>query len=142
MSTDIKPEILLKAYIQYQSEEAFRELVASTLDEVYSASFRLVQGAPYLAEQITMKVFLELARNPPRLHKDLVLAVWLRERTCQMAVAILRAEDRPVHRAELKKLKDSLSTPASVQPAPVGLAIRVCHDISPNIARPKSLGLS
>src|SRR5579871_439941 len=67
LTTDMTPEILLKAYVQHQSEDAFRELVASTLDEVYSASLRIVHGTPHLAEEITVRVYLELARKAPGL---------------------------------------------------------------------------
>jgi len=137
----MKLEILLKAYVKYQSEDAFRELVVSTLDEVYSASFRIVHGAPYLAEEITMRVYLELARKAPGLGEDIVLASWLRERTCKMAVAILHAENRAVDRAALKREKNSLSIPTSVHPAPAGLAIRVCQGVFLSTARHRGFGL-
>jgi len=42
----MKPKILLKAYLEYQSKDAFRDLVASTLDQVYSSSLRMGRGAP------------------------------------------------------------------------------------------------
>jgi hypothetical protein len=44
LTSGMKPEILLKAYLQYQSEDAFRELVAGSLDEVYSTALRIVEG--------------------------------------------------------------------------------------------------
>lgn len=139
---DISPEILLKAYVQHQSEDAFRELVASTLDEVYSTSLRIAQGTPHLAEEIAVKVYLELSRKARWLCKDVVLASWLRERTCKMAVTVLHAADRPIDRAAMKKeKKKALSTPISVDPAPAGLAIRICYNVFLNTARHKGLGL-
>src|SRR5689334_7398641 len=110
----MKPEILLKAYVQYQSADAFRELVAATLDEVYSTALRIADGAPHLAEQIVLRVYSELARKAPELGEDVVLASWLRERTCKMAVAVLRAEGRVVDRVVLRKEKKALSIPTGV----------------------------
>lgn len=135
------PEILLKAYVQYQSEDAFRELVARTLDGVYSTSLRIVQGTQHLAEEIAVRVYLELARKARRLAKDVVVASWLRERACKMAVTVLHAEDRPVDRAALKKEREALSNPVRVDPAPAGLAIRICYNVFMNTARDNGLGL-
>ena len=137
----MKPEILLKAYIQYQSEDAFRDLVAGTLNGVYSTSLRIVHGAPYLAEAIALSVYSELACKAPGLSKDVVLASWLRERTCKMAVRTLRAEKRAVDWAAVKREKNALSTPADVPPAPPGLAIRIGQSISLSAARHKGHGL-
>lgn len=131
----MKPEILLKAYVQYQSEDAFRELVAGTLDEVYSTSFRIAQGTPRLAEEIALSAYLELARKAPGLSKDVALASWLRERTCKIAVKILQAEERAIDWAAVKREKNALSTPADVQSAPPGLAIRICHSVFLSAAR-------
>src|SRR5579871_3358021 len=89
LTTDMTPEILLKAYVQYESEDAFRELVAGTLDEVYATSLRIVPAAPHLASEIAVRVYWELARKAPRLAKDVVLSSWFRERTCKMAVTVL-----------------------------------------------------
>ena len=112
---DMKPEILLKAYVQYQSEDAFRDLVASSLDEVYSIALRLVQGPQHLTEEIVLRVYWELARKAPRLGEDIVLASWLREHTCKTAVSVLHEENRSVDRAALKKEKQALCTPDAVQ---------------------------
>ena len=48
----MKPEILLKAYVQYQSEDAFRELVGSTLDEatVAGAASHAADGLELVAD--------------------------------------------------------------------------------------------
>src|SRR6266446_1253309 len=107
----MKPEILLKGYVQYQSEEAFRDLVASSLDEVYSIALRIVEGAQHLAEETVLRVYWELARKAPRLGEEVVLASWLREHTCKMAVSVLHEENRSVDRAALKKEKQALCTP-------------------------------
>jgi len=134
-------EILLKAYVQYQSEDALRELVASTLDEVYSTSLRIVHGTPHLAEDIAVRVYLELARKAPTLGEDVVLTSWLRERTCKIAVTVLSEEHRPVDREVLKREKKAPSTAITVEPAPAGLAINICSRIFLSAAPNKSLGL-
>jgi hypothetical protein len=139
---DMPTEILLKAYVRHQSEDAFRELVARTLDEVYATALRIAQGTPPLASEIAVRVYWELLRKARRLGKDVVLASWLRERTCKMAVSVLREEDRPIDRAILKREQKALSIPAGVEPAPAGLAIRICNSIFLTGARHKSFALS
>ncbi len=138
----MKTEILLKAYVQYQSEDAFREIVGSTLDEVYSVALRIVQGPQHLAEETVLRVYWELARKAPRLGEHVVLASWLREHTCKTAVVVLREEDRSVDRGALKKERQALSNSDGVQAAPPGLATRVCQGILLNAARHKGFRLS
>jgi len=125
---DMKPEILLKAYVQYQSEDVFRELVAGTLDEVYSTSFRVTR-AQRLAEEATLSAYLELARRAPGIREDVALVSWLRQRACKIAVRILRVAERDIDWAIVKREKDIRSTPAEVQPAPPGLAIYICKTV-------------
>ncbi len=123
------PEILLKAYVQHQSEDAFRELVAGTLDEVYSTSLRVTQGAQRLAEETALTAYLELARKGPGLINHVVIASWLRERVCKIAVKILRADERDIDWAVVKRENEARSTPAEVQAAPPGLAILICQTV-------------
>jgi hypothetical protein len=125
----MKPEILLKAYVQYQSEDAFHELVAGTLDEVYSASFRVTRGAQRLAEEAALNAYLQLARRAPGMTEDAALASWLRNRACKIAVQILRREERDIDWAIVKREEDVCSTSAKVQPAPPGLAIYICKTV-------------
>ena len=137
----MKPEILLKAYVLHQSEDAFRELVASSLDEVYSTAARIVQGAPHLAEETVLRVYCELARKASRLREEVVLMSWLHEHTCKTAVIVLHEADRPVDRAALKKEKQGLPTQSDLQVAPPGLAIRVCQGVLLSAPRHKGLRL-
>lgn len=137
----MKPEVLVKAFVLHQSEDGFRELVAGTVDEVYSRAQRIVQGPPHLVEETVLRVYWELARKASRLHQDVVLAAWLREHTCKTAVRVLHGAERSVDRAALKKEKRGLSTPNAMQAAPPGLAIRVSDSILLNTARTKSFWL-
>jgi hypothetical protein len=137
----MKPEILLKVYVQYQSEDAFRELVAGTLDEVYSASFRVTRGAQRLAEDATFKAYLQLARSAGGIREDVALASWLRRRACKIAIKILRAADRDIDWAIVKREKDGRSTPSEVHPAPPGLAIYICKTVFLSVKPHKSYRL-
>ncbi|HSU53855.1 MAG TPA: hypothetical protein VLT36_07360 [Candidatus Dormibacteraeota bacterium] len=121
------PELLLKAYVHHGSEEAFRELVASTLDEQYSVCLQILHGNGHLAEQVVAAVYLELARKAPSLRKDLVISSWLRQRVHKMATTILK-DARGGRAASLSEPKAS-STPTTVSPAPVGMAARVCDAV-------------
>jgi hypothetical protein len=138
---DMKPEILLKAYVQYQSEDAFRELVAATLDEVYSTSLRITQGSQRLAEETALNAYLALARNAPGIKEDVMLASWLRKRACKIAVRILRAGERDIDWRIVKKEKDVRSTPSEVQPAPPGLAIYICKTVFLTVKRRRGFRL-
>jgi hypothetical protein len=135
----MKPEVLLKAFVLHQSEDGFVELVASTVDEVYSCALRIVDGPPHLVEEAVLRVYWELARKAPRLSGDVVLATWLREHTCKTAVRILHEEDRSIDRAALKKEKQGISTSSVITKAPPGLAARVSQSILFNAARSKSV---
>lgn len=142
VTMDMSPEILLKAYVRYQSEDAFRELVAGTLDEVYSAAFQIVHRAPHLAGEVSLCVYLDLARKAPGLGEEVKLASWLRERTCKMAVRVLRAEERAIDWPAVKSVKNALLAPTVLEPAPPGLAIRICQSVFLSAARRRRRWLS
>jgi hypothetical protein len=130
----MKPEILLKAYVVHQSEDAFRELVAVSLDRVYSTALRIAQGVSYLAEETALRVYWKLARKAPGFGDDIVLESWLHKYTCKTAVSILRKEGRSIDRLVLKNELHAVSTQDSVEPAPRGLATRVCQGVLLNAA--------
>ncbi len=138
----MKPEILLKAYVLYESEDAFRELVDGSLDEVYSTALRIIDGPPHLVEDTVLRVYWDLARKAPSFGHEVVLTTWLRKRTCKIAAIVLRQEDRPVNRAALKREKRGLSAPHAAQSAPPGLATRVCQGILLNLASHKGFSRS
>jgi hypothetical protein len=133
----MKPEILLKAYLVHQSEDAFRELVAVSLDSVYSTALRIAQGASHLAEETALRVYWKLARKASGLGEDIVLDSWLHKHTCRTAVSILRKEGRSIDRLVLKNELHAVPIPDSVEPAPRGLATRVCKGVLLNAARRK-----
>ena len=135
----MKPEVLLKAFVLHKSRDGFVQLVASTVDEVYSRAFRIAQAPPHLVEETVLRVYSELARKAPRLREDVVLAAWLREHTCKAAVKILHEQDRSVDRTVLKQEKQGLAASSDMQAAPPGLATRVSWSILLNTPRTNSL---
>jgi RNA polymerase sigma factor (sigma-70 family) len=101
---------LLADYVASGSEAAFRELVASYVDLVYSASVRLVNGDTHLAEDVTQTVFADLARMARTLSRDVMLGGWLHRHTCFVASKVLRTERRRQERerqaVEMNSLED------------------------------------
>ncbi|HYG35144.1 MAG TPA: sigma-70 family RNA polymerase sigma factor [Clostridia bacterium] len=85
---------LLADYVTDHSETAFRELVARYLDLVFSTALRLVDGDVHRAQDVTQTVFLDLARQAPRLSSDTMLGGWLHRDTCFVAAKLMRGERR------------------------------------------------
>ena len=54
---------LLADYVRTGSDSAFRELVNSYIDLVYSTALRLVEGDTHRAEDVAQTVFVDLART-------------------------------------------------------------------------------
>jgi hypothetical protein len=64
---------LLAEYAVYNSEPAFRELVARYMGLVYSTALRLMDGDAHLAEDIAQMVFVDLARKASGLSSSVQL---------------------------------------------------------------------
>lgn len=85
---------LLRRYAFEHSEEAFAELVARRLNLVYSVALRQVGGDAHLAQDVTQRVFADLARKAPALAQRSVLSGWL-YRSAQFAGSdVVRSERR------------------------------------------------
>lgn len=91
-------QALLSEYTQGGSEQAFRELVTSYINFVFSIALRAVGGDRPLAEDVTQTVFTDLARKAPSLPKDVRLGGWLHRHTCFVARKTLRRERRRIAR--------------------------------------------
>ena len=72
---------LLEAFTRQQSEAAFADLVSRFIDLVYSVANRQVQGDTHLAQDITQKVFTDLASKAPTLSPDIQRGGWLHRHT-------------------------------------------------------------
>jgi RNA polymerase sigma factor (sigma-70 family) len=90
---------LLREYAMLGSEPAFTELVKRHVNLVYSAARRQVDN-PHLAEEVTQKVFILLARKARRVYHDRVVSGWLYQTTRYVASECRRIEVRRYRREQ------------------------------------------
>ena len=91
--------ILLREYVERNSEEAFAVLVARHINKVYSVALRQT-GNPHSAEEITQAVFVILARKSPHLGKQVILSGWLYQTARLTAVTFIRGGIRRARREQ------------------------------------------
>ena len=85
---------LLRCYAEEKSETAFAELVKRRVGLVYSVALRQVGGDAHLAQDVTQRVFADLARKAAALAGRPVLSGWL-YRSAQFAASdVVRSERR------------------------------------------------
>ena len=85
---------LLRRYVQEHSEEAFTALVQRHVNLVYFAALRRVDGDHHLADDVTQRVFGDLARKASSLTGRSTLAGWLYTSTRYAAAQAVRSEQR------------------------------------------------
>ncbi len=100
---------LLLEYIR-GSEKAFAELVRRHIDLVFAAALRHVAGDRQSAEDITQKVFIDLARKARSLAGHPTLPGWLYSSTRYSAINTRRGEQRRLAR---EKQFDAMNTAAA-----------------------------
>ncbi|MBI1195921.1 MAG: sigma-70 family RNA polymerase sigma factor [Gammaproteobacteria bacterium] len=104
---------LLREYAEGGSEEAFAEVVRRYLDLVYSTALRLVNGDQHQAEDVSQKVFADLASVAARMKGEVMLGGWLHRHTCFVASKTMRAERRRQIRereaVEMKAMQEEAS---------------------------------
>ena len=91
-------QTLLAEYVQKGSERAFRELVTSYINFVFSTALRVVGGDRQMAEDVSQTVFTDLARKAITLPRDVKLGGWLHRHTCFVGRKALRREWRRIAR--------------------------------------------
>jgi len=96
---------LLRDYVQNRSEAAFAALVRKHINLVYSVALRMVVDS-HLAEDVTQKVFLALAKAAPKLQHCSVLCGWLHRTTRNVAAMTVRGEVRRRAREKEAALMD------------------------------------
>jgi DNA-directed RNA polymerase specialized sigma24 family protein len=89
---------LLADYAQTHSEPAFREIVTSYLDLVYSCALRLVNNDEHRARDVAQIVFADLASMAGELSPEVALGGWLHRHTCFVAANTMRGERRRLAR--------------------------------------------
>ncbi len=108
MSTD---QELLRQFAEGGSEAAFAEVVRRQVNFVYSTARRLAAQDTHLAEDITQRVFADLARKAGTLSRHPALAGWLHHCTRFHAFALLRAERRRRAREQKAFAMQDLTVP-------------------------------
>lgn len=105
---------LLRRYAQAGSQEAFAELVRRRVDLVYTVALRQVGGDAHLAQDVTQKVFVDLARKAGELASRAVLSGWLYRSTQFAASDVVRSERRRRTREqESHAMQETSRTPHS-----------------------------
>lgn len=86
--------ILLRRYVNDQSEPAFREVVSRHAGMVYQAALRWTGGDEVLAQDVAQAVFTDLAWKAGQLPRTVVVSGWLYRHTGFVAAHLMRAERR------------------------------------------------
>ncbi|HEY4248225.1 MAG TPA: sigma-70 family RNA polymerase sigma factor [Lacunisphaera sp.] len=105
---------LLRRYAQERSEPAFTALVQRNVNLVYFAALRRVGGDRHLADDVTQRVFTDLARKAPSLLNRPVLTGWLYTSTRYAAAQAVRSEQRRrQYEQEAHAMRETDSMPAA-----------------------------
>jgi RNA polymerase sigma factor (sigma-70 family) len=91
---------LLRRFTHDRSESAFAELVRRHLDLVYGFALRRVGGDAHSADDVTQRVFLDLAGKTASLQTRTHLAGWLYTSTRFAAADLVRSAQRRRHHEE------------------------------------------
>ncbi len=97
MGTD---QELLHRYAATGDEAAFAEVVRRQIDLVYGVALRVANGEAPLAEEVTQRVFTDLARKARPLSRHETLAGWLHTSARYTALKAIRGEQRRRHREQ------------------------------------------
>lgn len=102
---------LLRRYVTDRSQDAFAEIVRRRVDLVYSVALRQVGGDAHLAQDVTQKVFADLARKAPGLVERPAISGWL-YRSAQFAASdLVRSERRRKAREQQTFAMQEITTP-------------------------------
>ncbi|MFO1502047.1 MAG: sigma-70 family RNA polymerase sigma factor [Verrucomicrobiota bacterium] len=92
---------LLAEYATSGSEQAFQEVVSRYIDLVHSTALRLVNWDTHSAEDVTQRVFADLAKVAGTFSQGAMIGGWLHRHTCYMAKKLVRTELRRKAREKL-----------------------------------------
>lgn len=108
---------LLHRYVEEGDEGAFTTLVHRHIGLVYSCALRRVGQDAHLAEDLTQKVFCDLARKAPSLLNHPALAGWLFANTQFASAALVRSERRRKAREIQATTMENILHPAGPETA-------------------------
>jgi RNA polymerase sigma factor (sigma-70 family) len=91
---------ILRGYAENGAEDGFRELVDRHLPLVYSTALRMVGGDVHLAEDVSQRVFADVARKAGALSRHASLAGWLHRHATYTASKVVRTERRRAAREQ------------------------------------------
>ena len=103
--------MLLRAYEETRSDEAFAALVARHINLVYSVAVRCL-GDRQQAEDVAQAVFLLLAKKAAQLRHEKALSSWLFQATRLTACNHIRSETRRQRREQEAHMQAMLDKPA------------------------------
>src|SRR5256885_14541823 len=102
----IDDQSLLRNYVETGSNQAFAELVSRHVNLVYAVAMRKLEGRASAAEEVTQRVFTDLARKAVSLARRPLLVGWLHVSTRHAAAEYMRKELRRVRRENAVCLMD------------------------------------
>ncbi|MBE2214257.1 MAG: sigma-70 family RNA polymerase sigma factor [Opitutaceae bacterium] len=85
---------LLRRHLADPNSDAFAQLVARHIDRIYGVALRQVGGDTHLAQDVTQRVFADLARKAPSLADRPTLGGWLYRSTQFAGSEVVRTERR------------------------------------------------
>ena len=107
MKSDID---LLRSYVRHNSGEAFTEIVRRNIGLVHACILCRVGGDTHLAEDVTQRIFSDLARKAPALTKRSSVSGWLYVSAMLASAEIVRKERRrKVREMEASRMNEILA---------------------------------
>jgi len=85
---------LLHRYVAHHDEQAFTAFVLRHFAQVYNAAWRRCGGRTEMAEDVTQRVFCDVARKAGTLQHHPALTAWLHRSTRYLSIDALRADHR------------------------------------------------
>jgi len=107
--------VLIRRYLD-GSEAAFAELVRCHIGAVYGTALRIVAGDAHLADDVTQKVFTNLARKAQSLADRPVLVGWLYLSTQYQAAKAVRSEQRWREREKKAQVMTEIENQGAPEP--------------------------